>query len=91
MVVDVKLCREEGKPFGFRLIGGADFEIPLTCSKVSEEKKNCCRHRDEKCCDISERCVFFHINNISTQFAMIADRKVAGSSLINCEKAHFSD
>lgn len=38
MVVDVKMCREEGKPFGFRLIGGADFEIPLTCSKVSEVK-----------------------------------------------------
>lgn len=37
MVVDVKLCKEEGKPFGFRLIGGADFEIPLTCSKVSDE------------------------------------------------------
>lgn len=36
MVVDVQLCKEEGKPFGFRLIGGADFEIPLTCSKVSE-------------------------------------------------------
>lgn len=28
------MCREEGKPFGFRLIGGADFEIPLTVSKV---------------------------------------------------------
>jgi hypothetical protein len=40
MVVDVKMSREEGKPFGFRLIGGADFEIPLTCSKVSEWKKN---------------------------------------------------
>lgn len=35
MVVDVKITREEGKPFGFRLIGGADFDIPLTCSKVS--------------------------------------------------------
>lgn len=34
MVVDVKLCKEDGKPFGFRLIGGADFEIPLTCSRV---------------------------------------------------------
>lgn len=37
MVVDVKLCKEEGKPFGFRLIGGADFEIPLTCSKVRKQ------------------------------------------------------
>lgn len=36
MVVDVTLCKEEGKPFGFRLIGGADFEFPLTCSKVVE-------------------------------------------------------
>jgi hypothetical protein len=40
MVVDVKLCKEEGKPFGFRLIGGSDFELPLTCSKVSEEKNS---------------------------------------------------
>lgn len=40
MVVDVKLCKEEGKPFGFRLIGGADFEIPLTCSKVSVNDEN---------------------------------------------------
>ncbi|CRL04620.1 CLUMA_CG017688, isoform A [Clunio marinus] len=36
MVVDIKLCKEDGKPFGFRLIGGADFEIPLTCSRVIE-------------------------------------------------------
>jgi hypothetical protein len=35
MVVDVKLCREPGQPFGFRLIGGRDFEIPLTVSRVS--------------------------------------------------------
>lgn len=34
MVVDVKMVKEEGKPFGFRLIGGADFEIPLTVSRV---------------------------------------------------------
>jgi hypothetical protein len=36
MVVDVTLRKEDGKPFGFRLIGGADFDIPLTCSRVSE-------------------------------------------------------
>lgn len=35
MVVDVKLCRAPGQPFGFRLIGGSDFEIPLTVSRVS--------------------------------------------------------
>lgn len=45
MVVDVKLCKEEGKPFGFRLIGGADFEIPLTCSKVSDK---ICRKKNKK-------------------------------------------
>lgn len=41
MVVDVELCKEDGKPFGFRLIGGADFEIPLTCSKVSLDINIC--------------------------------------------------
>lgn len=35
MVVDVALFKEDGKPFGFRLIGGADFDLPLTCSRVS--------------------------------------------------------
>lgn len=39
MVVDVKLCRAEGQPFGFRLIGGRDFEIPLTVSRVCINKK----------------------------------------------------
>ncbi|KAG5681342.1 hypothetical protein PVAND_010787 [Polypedilum vanderplanki] len=34
MVVDVKLSRQPGQPFGFRLIGGRDFEIPLTVSRV---------------------------------------------------------
>lgn len=34
MVVDVQLCRAPGQPFGFRLIGGRDFEIPLTVSRV---------------------------------------------------------
>lgn len=47
MVVDVKLTREEGKPFGFRLIGGADFEIPLTCSKVSWTMQQNCEEKFE--------------------------------------------
>ena len=34
MVVDITLRREPGQPFGFRLIGGSDFEIPLTVSRV---------------------------------------------------------
>lgn len=34
MVVDITLRREMGQPFGFRLIGGSDFEIPLTVSRV---------------------------------------------------------
>lgn len=34
MVVDLRLSKEQGQPFGFRLIGGADFEIPLTVSRV---------------------------------------------------------
>lgn len=34
MVVDVQLFRAPGQPFGFRLIGGRDFEIPLTVSRV---------------------------------------------------------
>lgn len=34
MVVDIKLKREQGQSFGFRLIGGRDFEIPLTVSRV---------------------------------------------------------
>lgn len=38
MVVEVTLYREEEKPFGFRLIGGADFELPLTISRVSFHK-----------------------------------------------------
>ncbi|CAO1388389.1 unnamed protein product [Diamesa serratosioi] len=36
MVVDLRLSKEQGQPFGFRLIGGADFEIPLTVSRVVE-------------------------------------------------------
>ncbi|CAG9802844.1 unnamed protein product [Chironomus riparius] len=36
MVVDITLRREPSQPFGFRLIGGSDFEIPLTVSRVVE-------------------------------------------------------
>jgi hypothetical protein len=35
MVVDLKFIKEDNQAFGFRLIGGADFEIPLTVSRVS--------------------------------------------------------
>lgn len=35
MVVDIKMCRFENVPWGFRLVGGADFEFPLTVVKVS--------------------------------------------------------
>lgn len=35
MVVDVKLCRFQDVPWGFRLTGGADFDVPLTVVKVS--------------------------------------------------------
>lgn len=61
MVVDVKLCKEEGKPFGFRLIGGADFEIPLTCSKVRKakkkrRKKNELSTGEDESCDTFESC-----------------------------------
>ena len=41
MVVDLKLFREPGQPFGFRLIGGRDFEIPLTVSRVCNATKKC--------------------------------------------------
>jgi len=34
MVVDITLRRDPSQPFGFRLIGGSDFEIPLTVSRV---------------------------------------------------------
>lgn len=35
MVIDIKMCRFENVPWGFRLVGGADFEFPLTVVKVS--------------------------------------------------------
>jgi len=36
MVVELKLSRSGDRKFGFRLVGGADFEIPLTVSLVGE-------------------------------------------------------
>ncbi|XP_054733681.1 titin-like [Anastrepha obliqua] len=36
MVIDIKMCRFENVPWGFRLVGGADFEFPLTVVKVNE-------------------------------------------------------
>lgn len=34
MVLELKLSRDENVPWGFRLAGGADFDIPLTVTKV---------------------------------------------------------
>lgn len=34
MVKEIKLSKFDESPWGFRLIGGADFEIPLTVLKV---------------------------------------------------------
>lgn len=34
MVLDLKLSRIENIPWGFRLAGGADYDIPLTVTKV---------------------------------------------------------
>lgn len=34
MVLDLKLSRIENVPWGFRLAGGADYDIPLTVTKV---------------------------------------------------------
>ncbi|XP_036219867.2 uncharacterized protein Zasp67 isoform X2 [Bactrocera oleae] len=36
MVIDIKMCRFENVNWGFRLVGGADFEFPLTVVKVNE-------------------------------------------------------
>uniref|UniRef100_T1PEE8 PDZ domain protein n=1 Tax=Musca domestica TaxID=7370 RepID=T1PEE8_MUSDO len=36
MVIDIKMCRFENVPWGFTLVGGADFEYPLTVVKVTE-------------------------------------------------------
>lgn len=35
MVLDLKFTRFESTPWGFRLTGGNDFELPLTVIKVS--------------------------------------------------------
>jgi len=35
MVIDIKMCRFDNVPWGFRLVGGADYEYPLTVVKVS--------------------------------------------------------
>lgn len=35
MVIELKLSKSPDGKFGFRLVGGADFEIPLTVSLVS--------------------------------------------------------
>lgn len=40
MVLDLKLSRIENIPWGFRLAGGADYDIPLTVTKVIENL--CC-------------------------------------------------
>lgn len=34
MVIDLKFSRFENVPWGFRLIGGSDFDVPLTVIKV---------------------------------------------------------
>ncbi|XP_032590556.1 putative mediator of RNA polymerase II transcription subunit 12 isoform X3 [Drosophila grimshawi] len=36
MVIDIKMCRFDNVPWGFRLVGGADYEYPLTVVKVAE-------------------------------------------------------
>ncbi|XP_070071204.1 fibrous sheath CABYR-binding protein isoform X4 [Drosophila takahashii] len=36
MVVDIKMCRFDNVPWGFRLVGGADYDYPLTVVKVTE-------------------------------------------------------
>ncbi|XP_062131204.1 neurofilament medium polypeptide isoform X1 [Drosophila sulfurigaster albostrigata] len=36
MVIDIKMCRFDNVPWGFRLVGGADYDYPLTVVKVTE-------------------------------------------------------
>ncbi|XP_023169911.2 microtubule-associated protein futsch isoform X2 [Drosophila hydei] len=36
MVIDIKMCRFDNVPWGFRLVGGADYDYPLTVVKVAE-------------------------------------------------------
>lgn len=37
MVIDIKMCRFDNVPWGFRLVGGADYEYPLTVVKVRHD------------------------------------------------------
>jgi len=39
MVVDIKMCRFDNVPWGFRLVGGADYDYPLTVVKVRPDSK----------------------------------------------------
>lgn len=34
MVLDIKMCRFDNVPWGFRLVGGSDYDYPLTVVKV---------------------------------------------------------
>uniref|UniRef100_A0A1A9Z322 PDZ domain-containing protein n=1 Tax=Glossina pallidipes TaxID=7398 RepID=A0A1A9Z322_GLOPL len=36
MLFDIKMCRFDSAPWGFRLVGGSDFDFPLTVIKVNE-------------------------------------------------------
>lgn len=38
MVIDIKMCRFDNVPWGFRLVGGADYEYPLTVVKVRHDR-----------------------------------------------------
>lgn len=38
-MLDLKLCRDDNVPWGFRLAGGADYDIPLTVTKVYDTIK----------------------------------------------------
>lgn len=40
MVIDIKMCRFDNVPWGFRLVGGADYEYPLTVVKVRHDHNN---------------------------------------------------
>jgi len=39
MVLDIKMCRFDNVPWGFRLVGGADYDYPLTVVKVRPDSK----------------------------------------------------
>lgn len=40
MVIDIKMCRFDNVPWGFRLVGGADYDYPLTVVKVRHAHNN---------------------------------------------------